>query len=126
MKHEWLQSENNLKIRYSWQMKNSWHQIHVNSESKPSEIKKGSAVEFITEHYWGYAKVNDQQTNEYEVTHPIWKQHKVKDYDINVDFKKVYGENFSFLNQLEPNSVLLASGSEITVEKRNKLKPKDF
>lgn len=122
MKHEWIHSENNLKISYNWKMKNNWYQIQVNAEAKKSKVKKGSETEFITEHYWGYAKVNDQLTNEYEVTHPCWEQYKVKNHDINVNFEKVYGENFAFLNWIEPSSVLLSCGSKITVEKRNKLK----
>lgn len=126
MKHEWIHSKNNLKISYDWQMKNSWYQIKANAEAKSIKIEKRSETEFITEHYWGYAKVNDHLTNEYEVTHPCWEQYEVKDYNINVDFNKVYGGNFAFLNQLEPSSVILSSGSEITVERRKKLKLKDF
>ena len=126
MKHEWIHSKNNLKISYDWQMKNSWYQIKANAEAKSIKIEKRSETEFITEHYWGYAKVNDHLTNEYEVTHPSWEQYEVKDYNINVDFNKVYGGNFAFLNQLEPSSVILSSGSEITVERRKKLKLKDF
>jgi hypothetical protein len=35
-----------------------------------------------------------------------------------VDFGKVYGRKFEFLNSLKPDSVMLAEGSEITVEKK--------
>ena len=82
------------------------------------EIEPNSDTEFITEHYWGYAKVNEQKSNEYEVTHPKWEVYKVIDYEVDVDFGTVYGEEFEFLNTSSPNSVMLAEGSEITVENK--------
>ena len=122
MRHDWSEKENKLFINYEWKSKGNWQQIEVNASLEESEITEGSEAEFISEHYWGYAKVSDKQTNEYEVTHPKWKQHEVIDYQINVDFNEVYGKEFQFLNDSKPHSVLLAAGSEITVEKRIKLK----
>ena len=86
------------------------------------EIEPNSETEFITEHYWGYAKVNDQKSNEYEVTHPKWKVYKVNNFEIKVDFGTVYGKEFEFLNEIIPNSVMLAEGSEITVENKTTIK----
>jgi hypothetical protein len=34
----------------------------------------------------------------------------------------VYGDDFEFLNHLAPTSVMLAEGSEITVEGKKKIK----
>jgi hypothetical protein len=39
-------------------------------------------------------------------------------HDVKLDFENVYGDDFSILNQLEPVSVFLAEGSNITVEKK--------
>ena len=122
MRHIWDKKENKLFINYKWKSKGNWQQIEVNASIEESEITEGSEAEFISEHYWGYAKVSNKQTNEYQVTHPKWKQHEVIDYQIKVDFKEVYGEEFSLLNDTKPQSVLLAAGSEITVEKRMKLR----
>ena len=60
--------------------------------------------------------------DEYEVTHPRWEAFTTRDYDIQVDFGVVYGSEFSFLNQQEPSSVMLAKGSEITVENKRVIK----
>ena len=54
--------------------------------------------------------------------HTNWKVYKVHDFDINVDFGIVYGKEFEFLNTLNPNSVMLAEGSEITVENKRTIK----
>ena len=122
MKHFWGAKNGNLQVEYQWRCKGNWQKMSVETSAKTSAIEVGSEAEFITEHYWGYSKINPQTTYEYEVTHPRWLQYEVKNYDINVDFGLVYGEKFAFLNQATPKSVMLAEGSEITVENKKVLK----
>lgn len=43
------------------------------------------------------------------------------DYTIDVDFGEVYGAEFSFLKGQVPVSVMLAEGSEITVENKKRI-----
>jgi len=116
MRHLWKTEEDKRTVEYEWKKNGYWSKFKIEAEVASSEIVANSATEFITEHYWGYAKINDQATNEYEVTHPKWKKYTVKSYEIDVDFKTVYGQEFEFLNNGEPDSVMLAEGSEITVE----------
>ncbi len=118
MKHSWTTENDQLRISYEWRKKGEWQKFEVISDKEERIIEPNSKTEFITEHYWGYAKINAQKTNEYEVTHPKWVHYPVKNYTINVDFKSVYGESFGFLNGIEPSSVMLAEGSEITVESK--------
>ncbi|MDX1903649.1 MAG: DUF2071 domain-containing protein [Thermonemataceae bacterium] len=122
MKHEWQHLENKLKISYDWQHKNSWYRFAVETENVAKPILTGSDTEFITEHYWGYAQTNSKKTNEYQVTHPRWLAYEVLNYDIKVDFGQLYGEKFAFLNQQKPASVMLAEGSEITVEPKKTIR----
>ena len=63
-----------------------------------------------------------KKSNEYEVTHPRWQAYIVHDYKIDTDFGLIYGDDFAFLNSIEPNSVMLAEGSKITVENKKTLK----
>jgi hypothetical protein len=121
MSNKLLKNENSLTVTYQWEIDNKWNTIEVIADKEYSTIKKGSETEFITEHYWGYAKVNNNRTNEYEVTHPRWEHHKVKDFKIELDFNRAYGENFIELNNSPPKSVILAKGSEIEVKQRIKL-----
>ncbi len=104
-------------VKYSWKNKGSWNHIQVNADVDTKAILAGSEEEFITEHYWGYAAYSATKTNEYEVQHPRWNVHKVNQYDINCDFKELYGQEFAFLKDTQPTSVLLAEGSEISVFK---------
>lgn len=103
-----------LKIDYSWKLK-EWHSLSVTADAIPNDFIAGSEEEFITEHYWGYTKVGSTRTSEYAVEHPRWQVYPVKDYRIDVNFGKLYGDQFAFLNKLKPVSVFLAEGSEITV-----------
>lgn len=121
MQHSWRENGETRSVQYQWKKEDKWQSLKVTAEVNPAEIEPGSATEFITEHYWGYARVNDNATNEYEVTHPRWKKYDVTDFEIDVDFGIVYGKEFQFLNGLEPDSVMLAEGSEITVENKRRI-----
>lgn len=112
-------AEDELLIRYSWKDK-SWHSIQVTAENKAIPMEADSEFEFITEHYYGFTKKEDK-TSEYEVCHPKWDWYQVKDYQLEIDFQKIYGEDFECLNHQKPISVMLAEGSEIEVKTKKTL-----
>lgn len=118
MDHEWIETNEDLSVSYKWKVNQKWSTIKVVADKNTSTIEKDSETEFITEHYWGYAKRRSNSTNEYEVTHPRWNKHEVKDYLVEVDFEATYGKEFAFLKNQNPSSVMLAAGSEITVESK--------
>lgn len=122
MKHSWSSNEKERNVQYKWKKFGKWNSIKIDASIQQLEIEPNSETEFITEHYWGYAKVNEQKSIEYEVTHPKWKVYKVNDFEIKVDFGTVCGKEFEFLNSVIPNSVMLAEGSEITVENKSTIK----
>jgi uncharacterized protein len=123
MRDEWVENNefNELSVKYEWKYKGDWQRMSVKAFNVPQPIPKLSETEFITEHYWGYTKINDLNTYEYEVTHPTWQAYEVNQYEIKVDFGKVYGKRFCFLNKIQPTSVMFAEGSEITVETMKKI-----
>ena len=102
-------------IRYEWKINNAWNHIAVNAAKENEEMLPGSVEEFIFEHYYGYTKLNNQVSQEYKVNHPRWQVNKVIDYSIHCDFESMYGNDFSFLKNHQPDSVILAEGSPITV-----------
>lgn len=115
MKHVWEVSQGRLGVEYLWEKGNKWNSIGVIAHQTPEEIAVGSVEEFITEHYWGYTKIDPTKTSEYQVIHPRWNQYKVEAFSIKVDFAGTYGVPFGDLASIEPESVLLAEGSEIEV-----------
>ncbi|MDQ4141736.1 MAG: DUF2071 domain-containing protein [Bacteroidota bacterium] len=122
MQHKWQQNEAELEVEYRWKKNSIWQGFKLKANKTTTSIKTGSEAEFITEHYWGYARVNNYQSNEYEVKHPKWLQYGLIDYEVKVDFELIYGSKFKFLNNCQPTSVLLAEGSEISVENKSVIK----
>jgi uncharacterized protein YqjF (DUF2071 family) len=122
MKHNWEMNDDKQVVSYEFKKQGKWNRIKVETKKKAKAIIVDSEIEFITEHYWGYAKINSNQTNEYEVTHPKWKAYDILNYEIDIDFGLIYGAKFQLLNSIAPCSVMLAEGSEITVEPKKKIK----
>lgn len=114
MTHLWNLGSDRLKVEYCWEKKGK-HRLQVIAQAEAKGMNAGSEEEFITEHFWGYTKIDDQITAEYQVEHPRWLVYPVTEYKIDVDFGLIYGDEFSFLNQATPTSVFLAEGSEIVV-----------
>lgn len=104
------------EIRYEWKISEAWNHIEVNTAVNNEKILPESIEEFIFEHYYGYTKINDQSSQEYQVTHPRWLVNKVMDYSIHCNFKSMYGDDFSFLSDHQPDSVIFAQGSPVTIQ----------
>lgn len=117
MKHSVIKNEITTDFVYQWKTGRKWNTILVEAENIETEINLNTEAEFITEHYFGYTKTKNK-TFEYEVKHPRWRQYKVTNFQIDVDFGLVYGDAFSFLNAKKPISVFLAKGSDISVENK--------
>ncbi len=122
MAHEWYQKDNRLTVSYKWKHKKDWYYLTVNADPISRKILPGSEEEFITEHYWGYTRIDNKVTSEYGVEHPRWETYKVNDHDICIDFGKMYGSEFAYLNEYPPDSVMLAEGSEIIVRSAGKIR----
>ena len=107
MKHGIFENEKTNTFVYQWKNGKKWNTIQLETEKNPTEIKVDSEAEFITEHYFGYTKISDETTFEYEVTHPRWEQLEVLNHYVDIDFRKTYGDDFEFLQNLKPTSVFL-------------------
>jgi hypothetical protein len=104
------------KIQYQWKINKEWNHIAVDTAKENEEMLPGSIEEFIFEHYYGYTKINSGLSQEYKVDHPRWQVNKVLDYSIHCDFKAMYGSDFAFLSNHQPDSVIVAEGSPVTVK----------
>jgi len=103
-------------IQYEWKVNGNWNQIQVNASCQTLEMKAGSHEEFIFEHYYGYTRIRENHSQEYQVQHPRWRIHPVNHYHIQCDFGAFYGADFEFLNNATPSSVILAMGSAVSVK----------
>lgn len=121
MQHQWPSVHNEQYVEYRWK-KSGWHSLSIQSDLKAMPLVPGSKEEFFTEHYWGYTQLNPDTTLEYFVNHIPWETYGTRSHKIEVDFGKTYGKEFAFLNELRPESVFLAEGSEISLEKSKKIR----
>ena len=76
---------------------------------------------FFIEHYWGYTRLSETQTSEYEVTHPACRVRSAELERFDLDVAKLYGPEWADLLSRPPDSVVLAEGSEIAVHPGRKL-----
>jgi uncharacterized protein YqjF (DUF2071 family) len=114
MKYHWGIDENESHTRYEWKAA-KWNRLEVKAGLQSQPIKKDSAEEFITEHYWGYTTLKKNRTGAYYVAHPKWEVYPVSSYMLDCDFGNLYGNRFEMLTNQEPESVFLAEGSEVIV-----------
>ena len=110
-----LNANSTKSIRYEWKINTKWNHLSVNASKKNVEMLPESIEEFIYEHYYGYTRLNDQRSQEYRVNHPRWHVNSVINYSIHCDFKSMFGNHFSFLSNHQPDSVIIAEGSPVTV-----------
>jgi uncharacterized protein len=121
MRHEIIENKNTNTFIYRWKNDKKWNTIQLETKNVLTQIEIDSEAEFITEHYFGYTKIDEETTFEYEVQHPRWEQLEVLNHQIEIDFEKIYGTVFGFLQDTKPTSVFLAKGSKITVKNKRKL-----
>lgn len=122
-KHTIKIKDENKQIEYYWKINKVWNSIVVNATTENNEMQKGSFEEYIFEHYFGYTKIDEANTEEYSISHPSWKINTIKDYKINCNFGAMYGNPFENLTNTKPDSIFIAEGSSVSVDwKRNRLK----
>ncbi|WP_031426093.1 YqjF family protein [Flavimarina sp. Hel_I_48] len=103
-------------ISYALKNRGKWQQIALTTENISKPFESGSKTEFITEHYWGYSKKDENKTVEYEVRHPQWEAYEVINHSIEIDFGQLYGKAFSSLSKQIPDSLQCMEGSPISIE----------
>jgi len=121
-RHTWIDDPAYIKVKYEWKHNTAWDSVAVSANPLATDILPGSEEEFISEHYWGYTRMSDNSTSQYEVAHPRWQVYDVHDFQVNVRFDQLYGKEFAILNDAKPDSVMLAEGSEVLVRMFNKIR----
>lgn len=102
-------------VEIGWRTRQQWNTIHLAFEGEPELPKAESEEEFITEHYWGYARQRDGSTIEYRVEHPQWPAWRATRAEFACDIADVYGQPFVEPLSVAPRSAFVAVGSDIAV-----------
>ena len=99
--------------------------MSANIAADPVVPAPGSEEEFITEHYWGYARQRDNSTVEYRVSHPQWPVWQATDAEFDCDVGEFYGAQFADALKGEPTSTFVAEGSAIEVYRGEHVKKEE-
>lgn len=121
-KHAIQQNNTTQTAKFEWLKNKKWNHILVETDIKSNKMTPGSLESFIYEHYYGYTKINEHTTEEYQLQHPSWNVNAVLKYDISCDFSAMYGNAFAVLNETKPVAVFSAEGSSVKIAwKRTRL-----
>lgn len=123
MRHCFTSLPNNeIEFLYEWKYKNLWNKLAAVVGNEAKVIEPNSAEAFIFEHYWGYNKLTEHKTLEYQVEHPSWKIRHVKEAFFEADTEVLYGAEFKPYLEAKPFSAFFAEGSEVAVRVAGKIK----
>jgi uncharacterized protein YqjF (DUF2071 family) len=114
--HEFDKKGSDLSLAYYWKYKGQ-HSIEADVIDHPRPIKPASEEEFVLKKHWSFTKVSNHVTSPMFVKHPDWLVYPLNEFEVKVDFKKLYGKNFGFLNSALPHSIQVAEGSPIQMKK---------
>ncbi len=119
MRSSKLVSDDTVTITHDWKWRGESQRLVAVSDGEATMPADDSTEHFFKEHQWGFGVTRSGRALEYEVNHPHWKVHNIRDLELDVDFGSLYGEEFAALNDAEPYSVVHAVGSEISVSPHN-------
>lgn len=103
------------QVLYAWKWGGRESSIRMTASGQPRAAEAGSEAEFITEHYWGYARRRGGRTTEYRVDHPRWRIREAASAALDCDAAALYGPAFAEALHARPASAFLADGSPVTV-----------
>ena len=108
------QSVDESHARYQLQIDGQWQGLGVRTAGAWRD--QDEAELFITEHYWGYNTQRNGDTMEYQVEHPTWRARSIGPDCLDLDIEKLYGERWAQALGTNPDSMVFAEGSGVTVQ----------
>lgn len=115
MRRSVRRGEGKIEARYEWRSGGKWGGMRVEASGNAKLPAEGSAEQFITEHYWGYAAQRDDGCMEYEVKHNPWSVWNCTGAAFDGDATDLYGQALASVLQRRPDSAFLAEGSAVQV-----------
>jgi uncharacterized protein YqjF (DUF2071 family) len=112
-----------LTAEYRLQYAGRGHTLEVTGKRPGQRLPESSTEHFFKEHRWGFGISRRGRALRYEVVHPIWETYPVYTFRVDLDWARVYGPDWAFLNGAVPTSTIFAAGSPIAVYPKGKLPP---
>jgi hypothetical protein len=102
-------------VEYTWKSKRQQFRIYAQTDGPPSRAAGGSLEQFISEHYWGYARRRDGGSLEYHVQHESWRIWRATNAKFDGDGATLYGSELGSILSQPPRSAFIADGSPVLV-----------
>jgi uncharacterized protein YqjF (DUF2071 family) len=115
MESKTTETETERETEFSIWKEEDHYKVKVISELSPFVPPHDSKEHYFKEHSLGFGKDHEGKTLFYNVEHPEWQLYPIRDLDIKIDFGKLYGPEWEFLNSEKPELRMLAAGSPVKV-----------
>jgi uncharacterized protein len=109
------------RVQYEWRHLGAWEGLSAHAIGESFAPAPDSEEQFITEHYWGYARQRDDTTVEYAVEHVPWRVWRCESASCAGQVGRLYGERFIQCLTGPPQSAFVADGSAVVVRKAVRL-----
>jgi hypothetical protein len=103
------------RVRYDLDVGGKRHTLAVTGRGPACVPDPGSAEAFFTGQGWGNGRDRAGRATRFRVTHPPWRVYGIADCHLLVDFERLYGPSWAFLQQSPPSEVVLCEGSSVRV-----------
>jgi len=107
--------EHERRVEYGFDSNGGSGRMTVRADPEATVPPEDSASHWFKEHQWGYGTTRRGKLLRYEVQHPVWACHEVRDASVEVDWGQIYGVEWAVMKDAKPLSVLLAQGSGVEV-----------
>mgnify|MGYP002036565628 CR=1 FL=1 len=115
MKSQVMEHQGTLEVTHRLTRHRRTSDLSVVADASAHTPPEDSEAHFFKEHSWGYGTNRRGHLVTYEVRHPVWETYPVRSFNFNWDWEGIYGPEWAHLADVEPRSVFLARGSEISV-----------
>jgi len=105
-----------IELQHDFAASGSKHRASLVAERRSFLPAADSEEAFFIDRNWGFGRTRSGRLLRYEVVHPRWEVHPVRDHALAVDFGRLYGSAWAFLAEQPPVSRVLARGSEVSVQ----------
>ncbi|MEQ8770558.1 MAG: DUF2071 domain-containing protein [Phycisphaerales bacterium] len=109
------ESDGDIHIDHRFRFGGKEHRIGARVSAERHVPEQGSPEHHFKEHEWGFGRTRRGAPTLYRVEHPVWATHRVLDTRIDIDAGALYGDEWAWLGDAEPHSVVVADGSEVAV-----------
>jgi hypothetical protein len=115
LRHSINLTDSGGSVEYSWKSKRQQFRIYAQTGGPASRAADGSLEQFVSEHYWGYARRRDGGSLEYHVQHDSWRIWRATNAKFDGDGAALYGSELGSILSRPPRSAFIADGSPVLV-----------